>query len=66
MVGLSQLVNTVGRATATAQGIPSIPFARIVDQKAALDYIADDDPFWAEAVLALVPEILVGLTKTPD
>ena len=59
-------MSTVGRATATAQGIPTIPFAQIVDQKSALDYIPDDDPFWAEAVVALVPEIVVGLTKAPD
>lgn len=57
------MVTTVGRATARVQGIPSIPFALIVDQKAALDYIPDEDPFWTEAVVALLPEIVDGLTK---
>jgi hypothetical protein len=41
-----QVAMTVGRAIARSKGLLTIPFAAIVDQKSALEYIPEENLFW--------------------
>jgi hypothetical protein len=62
VIGLPQLLNTVGRATARSMNIPRVPFVEVPgDLHHALDYIPDDSPFWAEAVDVVAPLAAKGL-----
>lgn len=65
VIGLAQLLDTVGRATAKALDMSDLQFVHVPgDLHHALDYIPDDSPFWVECVDAIVPLILNALTQT--
>lgn len=64
VIGLPQLLDTVGRATARSMGIPSVRFCYVPGNLAhALDYVPEDSPFWEESVDFLVPQVVSSLTS---
>lgn len=63
VIGLRQLIRTVGKATATTMGVSDLHFVDIEEQKHALDYIPDDNPFWSVIAAKLLPEVVSGLSE---
>lgn len=63
VIGLPQLLATVGRATADAQKLPQSRLVAVTgDLHHALDYIPEQSDFWEECIRDLVPQIVRGLT----
>lgn len=63
VIGLPQLLATVGRATADAQNLPTSRFVSVTgDLHHALDYIPEESGFWDECIRDLVPQVVRGLT----
>lgn len=62
VIGIHQLLDTVGRATAAAHDLATDRFVAVPgDLHHALDYVPDDSPFWDECVEAILPVIVRGL-----
>lgn len=63
VIGLPQLLATVGRATAKSMNIPDVKFIPVPgDLNHALDYVPDESSFWDEAVRQLLPAVVDALT----
>lgn len=64
VIGIQQLLDTVGRATAAAHDLSTDRFIAVTgDLHHALDYIPDDSPFWEECVRVIVPQVVASLTS---
>jgi hypothetical protein len=62
VIGIDQLLQTVGRATAAAHDLAVDRFVPMPgDLHHALDYVPDDSPFWAECVAAVLPMVVSAL-----
>lgn len=59
-LGLKQLIDTIGLATANALGIPDLQLVRI-ELSHALDYLPDDHPFFDDCVRMLMPSVVSAL-----
>ena len=67
VLGIPQLLETVGRATAAAMSASSVPFVAIPgDLHHALDYIPDESDFWQMCVDELFPLVVTALTNSLD
>ena len=65
VLGISQLLETVGRATAAAMSASSVPFVAIPGElHHALDYIPDESDFWQLCVDELFPLVVTALTDS--
>ena len=65
VVGIDQLLRTVGHATATAHDLAVDRFVAIPGNlHHALDYVPDNSRFWDECVDAIVPTIADALTRS--
>jgi hypothetical protein len=63
VIGLPQLLETVGRATAEALNATGVPFVHVPgDLHHALDYVPDDSEFWATCIEELAPRVVKALT----
>jgi hypothetical protein len=63
-IGLEQLLNTIGVATARALGAPNL---RLIAIKLphALDYLPDDPEYWRGVALGILPEVVAQLEAGP-
>jgi hypothetical protein len=62
VIGIEQLLRTVGRATAAAHDLAVDRFVPMPgDLHHALDYVPDDSPFWQECVESVLPVIVQAL-----
>ncbi len=67
VLGIPQLLETVGRATAAAMSASSVPFVAIPgDLHHALDYIPDESDFWQMCVDELFPLVVTALTDATE
>ena len=63
VIGIPQLLSTVGRATAQTHGLGDGRFVAITgDLHHALDYIPEESDFWATCIRDLVPQVVRALT----
>lgn len=66
VLGLPQLLDTVGRATARSMSVSHLPFVPIPGGlHHALDYVPDESDFWRECVEAILPQVVAALTGEP-
>lgn len=64
MIGLPQLLWTIGSATARAQNLGQGRFIEVPgDLHHALDYVPDESPFWQECAEELLPTVVEALTR---
>jgi hypothetical protein len=62
VIGIHQLLDTVGRATAAAHDLSVDRFVAMTgDLHHALDYVPDASPFWDDCVRAVLPMIVDAL-----
>jgi hypothetical protein len=67
VIGLTQLLETVGRATAKTMNMPDLRFVHIPDDlHHALDYIPDQSDFWDRCVDSLLPRVKAALIEPGD
>lgn len=65
VLGIPQLLETVGRATAAALSATTVPFVHIPgDLHHALDYIPDESEFWQMCVNEMFPLVVRALTES--
>ena len=67
MIGLPQLLDTVGRATAATHDLSPSRFVTVSgDLHHALDYIPEESEFWETCIRELIPQIERCLTIGPN